>query len=603
MAVTITGDNKKALAKIAPALKSNGPVVIAQVIKGDTYLVLSDSAREPEDEYKNLYYTQELPNNVLIAPPYEPKRLASLITLNNILSQCVEAMEVNIDGTGYEFEPVDEDTEMDKAELKRAKSFFQQPYPDKSFVQIRRTMRRELESQGFSFIEVLRNVKGDIVGLRNTVSHMMRYVRLGAPVTVTKEILRDGVPVELTMKERERSFVQRFGADNVFYREFGTTRQINSRTGEWESPEKPVLPTDRGTELLVFLVNPDIETPYGIPRWINQLPSVLGSRKAEEQNLEFFDAGGMPPAIIFIQGGTMAKDMSDQLKLYLSGQAKSKNRAVVVEAQSSSGSLDAAGSVQVKVERFGAERANDAMYANYDKTAEEHVRTGFRLPPLFLGKAADYNFATAQTAYMVAEAQVFQPERMEFDEYITATIIRGLGVKTLKLRSNPITLKDVQMQLTALGVVKDVTEPESLVGEVNKIASVTLEYKAPEMLPNGQPATAVNQAVFLKQMDQAAAGVKPDEDKAPTKPQEKAPEKSKAAKGAMRLMELAHAYSAVVGLAVQKQEMSETRKQQVQADYDALDPRERDIVLQMVASYTSGSNDADFVGLLRECAH
>lgn len=603
MAVTIKGEDKKALVKAAAAPKSNGPVVIAQVIKGDTYLVLSDSAREPEDEYKNLYYTHELPNNVLIAPPYEPKRLAALVTMNNILSQCVEAMEVNIDGTGYEFEAADEDITIDKAELKKAKSFFQQPYPDKSFVQIRRTMRRELESLGFAFIEVLRNVRGDIVGLRNTVSHMMRYVRLGSPVQVTKEILRDGEMVELTMQERERSFVQRFGSDNVFYREFGTTRHINAKTGDWESADKPVAATERGTELLVFLVNPDIETPYGVPRWINQLPSVLGSRKAEEQNLEFFDAGGMPPAIIFIQGGTMAKDMSDQLKLYLSGQAKSKNRAVVVEAQSSSGSLDAAGSVQVKVERFGAERANDAMYAKYDQSAEEHVRTGFRLPPLFLGKAVDYNFATAQTAYMVAEAQVFQPERTEFDEYITATIIRGLGIKTLKIRSNPITLKDVDMQLTALGVVKDVTDPESLVNEVNKIASVTLEFKEPEMLPNGQPATPVNQAMFLKQMEQPPTDPKATDDKAPVKPQEKAPEKSKAAKGAMRLMELAHAYSAVVGLAVQKQEMSETRKQQVQADYDALDPRERDIVLQMVASYTSGSNDADFVGLLRECAH
>jgi capsid portal protein len=50
-----------------------------------------------------------------------------------------------------------------------------------------------------------------------------------------------------------------------------------------------------------------------------------------------------------------------------------------------------------------------------------------RLPPLFLGYAADYNFATAQTSYMVAEARVFEPERTEFDDLMNKTIIKELG--------------------------------------------------------------------------------------------------------------------------------------------------------------------------------
>ena len=174
---------------------------------------------------------------------------------------------------------------------------------------------------------------------------------------------------------------------------------------------KPVPPEKRGSELLILGINPDVTTPYFLPRWINQLPSVIGSRAAEEQNLQFLDAGGLPPAIVFIQGGTLIKDTSDQLRMYLSGLNKNKNRAVVVEVQSVSGSLDAAGKVDVKVERFGSAQSQDSMFTNYDEVTEEHVRVGFRLPPLFLGKAVDYNFATAQTSYMVAEAQVFLPER------------------------------------------------------------------------------------------------------------------------------------------------------------------------------------------------
>ena len=153
-------------------------------------------------------------------------------------------------------------------------------------------------------------------------------------------------------------------------------------------------------------MNDDPETPYGIPRWINQLPSALGSRKAEEQNLDFLDSGGIPAAIIFINGGQVATDSSSTLKDYVSGKNRQKNKAVVVELQSTSGTIDKAGSTSVQVERFGSETIKDSMYRNYDKDCEEHVRLAFRLPPIFLGKASDYNYATAVVAYQVAEAQV-----------------------------------------------------------------------------------------------------------------------------------------------------------------------------------------------------
>jgi len=199
----------------------------------------------------------------------------------------------------------------------------------------------------------------------------------------------------------------------------------------------------------------------------------------------------VPPAIIFIQGGTLAKDMSDQLKLYLSGQTKARNRAVVVEAQSSSGSLDSAGAVQVRVERFGSEKMNDAMFQNYDKNTAEHVRIGFRIPELFLGVSKELNFATAMTAYMVAEAQVFQPERAEFDTIINKTLMKSMGFKTLKFRSNPITLKNIDAQLKAMQLVSQIVDPEELVDEVNKIAGVTLTYlpgtQIQAVVPGAQP--------------------------------------------------------------------------------------------------------------------
>jgi PBSX family phage portal protein len=605
---------------------------IQQVIKGETWLVMAHSAVELEDEFTSLYYTAGQQNNLFLMPPFEPNVLLNLVQTNNVLNQCIEAMEVNIDGTGHEFVPSEEGEDIDKEEEKIAKSFFDEPYPNISMVTIRRRLRRQMESVGYGFLEVLRNLKGDIVGLRTVETAHVRMVKLDAPIQVQKTIERDGKDVELTLWVRERRFAQTVALkQQIYYREYGTTREINRDTGDWETDDKKVPPEKRGTELFCLGINPDVTTPYWLPRWINELPSVVGSRAAEEQNLQFLDAGGLPPAIVFIQGGTLIKDTSDQLRMYLSGMNKNKNRAVVVEVQSSSGSLDAAGKVDVKVERFGSAQSQDSMFTNYDEVTEEHVRVGFRLPPLFLGKAADYNFATAQTAYMVAEAQVFLPERAEFDELINKTIIKELKLKTLKFKSKPITLKDVATQIQALTLAAPMATRESFLKDVNTVSSLNLELAAmphPNVAP-GQ--TAPGDTIADIPHEQLPAGMAPPvitspqpEPKEPEPPKEKEethvilkpgdqmhpiPKKNqtikvppkKEKKAASELMALTRDYAVITGLLpnlVQKQEISVERAAEVAEAVKSLTPDDAKSFNSLLAMYVFGSDDADLATIV-----
>lgn len=563
---------------------------VQKVIGGDTYLVMADSATQLEDEFANLYYTTASSSNVVLQPPYEPKMLAHLVTHNNILNQCIEAMEVNIDGTGFEFVSVEEGKEGDKAEKVLLESFFNEPYPGKSFLQIRRAMRRSLESTGYAFLEVLTNIEGGLVGVRNLDTLSMRFVKLDDPVMVSKTIMRAGKEVPIQMMERERRFTQKLGNSTIYYREFGSTRHLNKITGEWAKEGEIIPPELQATQVIFFGVNPDTKSPYSVPRWINQMPSVIGSRKAEEQNLEFFDAGGMPPAIIFIQGGTLAKDASDQLRAYLSGKNKHRNRAVVVEAQSSSGSLESAGSVQVRVERFGAERANDAMFANYDKNAEEHIRIGFRLPPMFIGRSQDYNFATAVVSYMVAEEQVFQPERSEFDDRINKTLIKALGVKTWKIASKPITLKTVEDKFKALQLVAEKVEGEDLVNTVNDIAGTDLKYKEPDPVPD-----PLAQAAVLAAAGGGAEGPNKKNPTLPPSPGEKEPQKR------FNLVKVAHDYGVMKGLLVSKSELTDAEKTEVSEVVSSLKGQDRVVFNEMVAAYTLGGVSKDLVTLTGDC--
>jgi PBSX family phage portal protein len=486
MSVTIKpqADRKSESVEPSPLPRTNGLTVISKVLKNDTFMVMADAAREMEDEFQGLYVTANSGSKQALSPPYNPLQLKNVVQHNNVLLQCVQAMEVNIDGTGHEFVPVKDGETVNEAEKESAENFFNEPYPGRSFVSERRKLRQDLESVGWGFLEVLRNPASEVVAIRHVECQTMRLAKLTEPVMIKREIMRGGKMVELQLMERPRRFVQLIAGKTVqYYKEFGCPLDLNRQTGDWAQEGQQLPAADRATELLYFGIDRDATGPYYVPRWVNQMPSALGSRKAEEQNLEFLDSGGMPPAIIFIEGGQAAGQAAEDLRTYLGPTNKRKGRAAVVEITSTSGSLDASGKASVKVERFGAERANDAMYANYDKATEEHIRVGFRLPPLFLGKAADYNYATAVVAYQVAEAQVFAPERLEFDEILNRTVVKALGFKTLKFKSKPISMKSVDELFKALELVKDSVEGEDLIKVVNTTVGTELTYKEPPPPP------------------------------------------------------------------------------------------------------------------------
>lgn len=603
---------------------------VQKTIGSDTWLVMAQAQIELEDEFATLYYTTQNQSNIFLEPPFEPRHLLLLTQANNTLLQCIHAMEVNVDGTGHEFVPAEEGGQMDPEEVAVAKGFFDEPYPNTSFINIRRQLRLELESVGYAYLEILRNFAGEVVGCRNVETHNVRMVKLDEPVMTTRKVMRNGKEVELQMWERERRYAQRVALKTlVYYKDFGVGRHVDRNNGKWEVEGDPIAPENRGTELMLFGIHPSIETPYYVPRWINQLPSVVGSRKAEEQNLQFLDSGGMPPAIIFVQGGTLAKDASDQLRMYLSGENKNKYRAVVVEAQSSSGSLDSAGNVQVKVERFGAERAQDAMFMKYDANTEEHVRVGFRLPPLFLGKPSDYNFATAQTAYVVAEAQVFAPERQAFDEMMNRTIVKELGLKTVRFKSKPINLKDNESLSEGITQAKDLATRDSLLDEINKLTGMSLTL-APAPQPDtvtgtfgggagadpNAPMTQGGRALPTppqtppalpppgrgeSQKPQFQQGIPesalPGGATSQIKPTKLTQQPAAKPKTAMELIDLAQNYAAVRGL-VKKADMTEDRGIEIRQAVDNLAGEELMAFNSLLATYTFGSDSPDLMSIV-----
>ena len=469
------------------------------ILKAEKQMLQSKALEIEDDPFVQLDIQTLGEQNQILEPTYHPVTLTALTHQNNTMLQAVAAMEINIDGTGYELQRKDgEDlSEEDDKKTRKFKEFFDEPWPGMSFTTIRRKLRRDLESSGNAFLEVIRNQKGEITFLRYVEAKMMRLLRLDQPRPVTKKLIRGGKEITMKVVDRRRRYVQVVGNSKVrYFKEFGIDDVLDSTNGKWKGdpeagsqgsitgsgPSDPnrakqneiftseVKPGNEATEILHFTAIPDVLTPYGVPRWINNLPSVLGSRKAEEFNLEFFDHGGLPPAMILIMGGQLSKESMTELTNYLAGKAAIKQRGVIAEIFAASGDLGSAGNVKVSVERFGDERQKDSMFQAYDERCAEHVRIAYRLPPMFLGLSEAYNFATAYTAYMIAEAQVFSPERKEFDEIINLTIMKEMDTNDEYIyRSRGLNVVDVEQKIKGLELSKDYMNPTSFIASMNEI--------------------------------------------------------------------------------------------------------------------------------------
>jgi hypothetical protein len=223
---------------------------------------------------------------------------------------------------------------------------------------------------------------------------------------------------------------------------------------------------------------------------------------------------------------------------------------------------------------------------------------------------------------MVAEAQVFLPERAEFDEVINKTIVKELKLKTLRFKSLPITLKDVDAQLKALDLAKDLATRESSLDEVNTVSGMELklaEMPQPDSVtetlgdgtttdPNKKTVSQIHHSKLpasTKPPMPSAPQPTPKEPKVPTIEEkakevhaiETAKQKARAPfqkKAAIELIELAHDYMGVKGL-IQKADISPERQLLIEEEVESLDGDDLKAFNTLLAQYAYGHDDPDLV--------
>ena len=428
-----------------------------------------------------------------LEPPYDPEALCLLMEHSNSLRQNVDAYATNIDGFGHRFDPaVDFDADdadqrvadtiylerlaaRDRGELPadtalqptedevsarrrelqqlarieraRLEAFFDFCCFDHSFVDLRRRTRQDLEVTGNAFWEVLRDGRGDVARLVYVPSYSVRLMPLDRdPVEFEDRVRVSPVTFEaVTARRRLRRYVQVQGADRIYFKSFGDPRVVSRSSGRVFDDAEALMEADAAdgpaTEIVHFAIHSP-RSPYGVPRWVGTLLSVLGSRQMEEVNFLYFENKSVPPLALLVSGGRLSDASVPRIERFIEENLKGKanfHKILILEAEGGSGAGDTT-RAKIELRPLTDAQQHDALFQVYDERNIDKVGSAFRLPRLLRGESKDFNRATAESALRFAEDQVFQPERDEFDFLMNRQLLADMKIRFWRFRSQtPVT--------------------------------------------------------------------------------------------------------------------------------------------------------------------
>jgi PBSX family phage portal protein len=387
----------------------------------------------------------------VIEPPYDPQVLCKLYEHSSSLRQNVDAYATNIDGFGHVFEPLVELKEAGARELvadaiylersqainegvlgsilttnppseaevskkiedlryqmrvekARIDSFFENCVAEESFTRLRRKTREDIEVTGNGYWEVIRNDSGQISQFAHMPSRSVRVMKEKSPSISVTQPIRVSLLLfrHETFKRRFRRYVQ-IGDEHAWFKEFGDPTVVSNKTGKsFENVE--ALRAVEGSaqpanEVFHFKIPSLKNGSYGVPRWIGNLLSVLGSRSAEEVNLAYFDNKSIPPMAILVSGGRLGSDSVKRIESFVETQLKGRknyHKILVIEAETTAGSIGLAdnnGSMRVEIKMLTDAQLKDGLFLAYDAANMDKVGMGFRLPRLLRGDIRDFNRA------------------------------------------------------------------------------------------------------------------------------------------------------------------------------------------------------------------
>ena len=371
--------------------------------------------------------------NEWITSPLEQMGYKKLVDDSTILPQCIRAYRHNIAGFGIGVRYVDDQDGMEetpemKAEYDKMTEVIECLTLDKDTKELFEDLIESRETYGIAYMEVIRNAKGEV--------SQLDFINETASVTKTKQ-MEPYQDIEyyhhgeiLTRKKKFRKYRQVIGNKCVYYKEFGDPRIMDKTTGEYLKEKEKLEIGKQANEIIEYAIG---TAPYGLVRWIGQILSVDGCRRAENLNNNYFRKGRHTPLAIIVENGTLSDESYQKLQEYMNNieGENGQHSFLLLEMESTvdKAAFESEEKPHVVLKDLGSILQKDELFQDYMDNTRRKVQSAFQLPDLYVAYTTDFNRATAQTAQEITEQQVFQPERESLAWFLNNRILNGYQFK------------------------------------------------------------------------------------------------------------------------------------------------------------------------------
>jgi len=403
-----------------------------------------------------------------IEPPFDLFSLSVMPENSSQLAPIIDAMEVNIERLGYRIVPRDgipsEETNWSlsmKRERYILRNFFANAVlePTMTFTSMRGAIRRDLETTGNGYTEVLENLTtGKPAGLNHLPSWTMRLTKEDEQFTdciVLRSVQNENgewtiEPFPYAKKFRRFVQISSTTGKAVYFKEWNDPRVISRESGEViknGSPNDPLA-----AHAVIHFKLYCTRSPYGLPRWVGSLMPIIGNRSAETINYTTFRNNNIPALMMLATNVNITDASIGRIREFIEQQISGKanySQILLVEAEPMGEGMRDPGTMKLEIKELTQAQHTDAMFRNYMEYNDNKIRRSFRIPPLLLGDSTDYTRSVADTSKRVAEEQMFMPERDLNDTIWNQTIVPALGVASMILKSNTPNVTD-NYELTQL---------------------------------------------------------------------------------------------------------------------------------------------------------
>ena len=415
---------------------------------------------------------------VPLATPFNVGYLFNMVSISSTLGAAIQAYLDNTVGTGWEAGPVVRGRDVRDSEKGLLESFVSNANSEQSLDAVVDATIGDRERIGFGFMEVIRDGLGEPALLRNAPAMFTRLCGLHPDeVKVTYDVPRGARMMPVTEYRKYRRFVQQVGARFIYFKEFGDPRKMDRITGLFSN--EPGYVAGREATEIWHWKNPSNE-PYGKPRWISHLPSILGVRESEEVNMRYFEDNTVPPVMVTVSGGRLTAESARQVHQMMSrGGIDKQNRMVLLEAVGEGADVgDANTGIQVRVEKMADARQGDSLFSKYDSESMRKILSSWRMTPGAIGRSETAKDLDKELQVM--ETTVFAPERSKIAEQLNKAFVNSrTGLRLISACLVPRTPSvsspgDFIKALTALNVMGAVT-PRSAQLAANKALQIEVD--------------------------------------------------------------------------------------------------------------------------------